>query len=361
VGRILLLAALVVVALSAESCGGDGNRPSPTGISSPTVMGETRELAGITFLTWDAWLDADLGHCPSQNPEGPFLGAAAFSISEADLASIPIADKQKIRMCKLGGITVLGFPIDNATVELVVGPSRWPAYVPLGRLSVTDGDIVAAPAPSQDDKSGVVAWNTAVQVAPFGLVVSYAPESQDAAVSALKSIDVSQISVPIGKDIFDGDINGIEFTSVFNPEASRPCFYGSYGPSGTDGIATPSDSRLLIEPAYLPEGGHVQSALRYLKCEDQESAEVTYIVSGSGDQYWIVRKTGTREWVANFAADWYSPTTVAELSAVLVTPPSGLDIGPYSSELFVREEFGLTAIYGPDSHELVQIAQGLNR
>jgi hypothetical protein len=371
--KTVLLALLSFVTLAAlAACGGDGQPSSPTptpsaaattgGTITPTPAGEpTRELAGIKFYTWDAWNGEALGGCPSQNPEGPFLAPAVFSVSDADLASIPVLNKQTIRMCKLAGITVLSFPLSNAQIDLVAGPAQWPSYVPLDSLTV-QGDVVVAPSPIITDKNTVLAGNTAVKAAPFGLVIAYSNASTDAAVSALASIDGSQISVPLGNDLFTGDIAGIHFESEFNPAANAQCFYGAYGlGGGGESIVTPSDARVQIEPGYLPPGARPLTTVSYRKCGDQESAEITYFFSATTPgQYWIVRKSGTPEWVSIYAEDWYSSTTVAGLDAALVSPPPGIT-SDSGAELFVHEAFGLTAIYGPDPAELIKIAEGLNR
>jgi hypothetical protein len=360
----------VTLAASA-ACGGNGQAsptPSPSatattgGTITPTPAGEpTRELAGIKFYTWDAWNAEGLGGCPSQNPEGPFLGPAVFSVSDADLASIPVLDKQTILMCKLGGITVLTFPFSNAQIDLVAGPAAWPSYVPLESLTLQDSNVVVAPSPVSEPGT-VLAGNTAFKAAPFGLVVANSGASTDAAVAALASIDASQISMPLGKDLFTGDIAGIHFESEFNPAASAQCFYGAYGlGGGSEAIVTPSDARVQIEPGYLPPGARPLTTVSYRKCGEQESAEITYFFSATTQgQYWIVRKSGTPDWVSIYAEDWYSPTTVAGLKAVLVSPPPGI-ISDSGAELFVHEAFGMTAIYGPDPAELIKIGEGLNR
>jgi hypothetical protein len=365
---VLIAASLILLA----ACG-DDDEPSVTDTptASPTSTKPTnpptrtlsppqppRQLAGIDFYTWDSWIAKGLGGCPSQNPEAPFLGASVFSVSQDDLSDIPLLaghDIGNIRMCKLGGITVLLDP--ELEVVLVAGPPQWPALVPLEELRVVTtavGDVVVAP-PREDFPMGGA---TAVRIAPFGLVVSYGRPEEEA-VSAVASIDVDGLDIPLGKDIFTGDINGIHFESEFS-DRSKECTYSAYGFSGEPTTA-PSDPRIVIEPGYLPANAIAHQTVLYRHCDDVESADVTYYISGStpDNQYWIVRLSKA-DWGSVYAEDWYTETTVAELDAVLRSAPPGIETDA-GAALFVREAFGLTAITGPDAVELVKIAEKLNR
>lgn len=375
---IIPVAFLMLIVMLVAACGGDDESPSASASPSPSPTSTKptnpptrtpgrpvppREVAGIEFYTWDSWIAMGLGSCPSQNPEGPYLGPAVFSVAEEDLPDIAIPaghEVADVRMCKLGGITVLNYILDpDFHIELVAGPQQWASLVPLDELSVVStavGDVVVAPQPS-GYPGGTGA--TAVHSAPFGLVVANGG-SEDDAIAAATAIDAADVQVPLGKDIFAGDINGIHFWNVLGGQIPH-CSYTQYGFEEAHGIAEPTDPRLKIEPGYVPAGAHPLQTIGYRQCDGVESAEVSYYFGATTPgQYWIVRKSGTPEWYSTYSEDWYSATTVAGLDAVLVAAPPGLD-GDSGVELFVREAFGMTAIYGPDATELVKIAEGLNR
>jgi hypothetical protein len=372
----LLLAFLLAVA----ACGGDDGSPTATVTPTPTptstketmpptrTPGEVvppRELAGIQFYTWDSWTAAGFGGCPSQSLEGPFLGPAVFSVSRDDLSDIPLLpgyDVGEIRMCKLGGSTVLLAPASTLPIEFVAGPPRWASLVPLDALRVVStavGDVVVAPEPTEfPGGSGA----TAVRIAPFGLVVAHGGSEEDV-VSAVVSVDTTGVHIPLGQDIFTGDINGIHFESEFSPAAGAECTYAWDGFVGGEPEIALSDTRVAIEPSYLPLSATPQTTVAYMRCDDVEFAEIGYYFPGGvypNDQYWIGRKSGKPEWFSGFAEDWYTQTSVAGLPAVLVSAPPGIE-SDSGAGLYVREAFGMTAIHGPDPAELVKIAEGLNR
>jgi hypothetical protein len=367
----LCLAFAVVVSLSLVACGDDGGgsgttSPTPKESTSPTrTLGPTstpRALAGIDLYDWDTWQFEGKSGCASQNPEGPFLGPSQFEVSAGDLPVItfPQAQLTEARLCRLADVTVLNYIlVADVHIELVAGPPEWPVYAPLDSVR-TEGDLVIAPEATEFAGLGA----TVIRQAPFGLIVGYGASEADL-IAAVSAIDPATIQMPEAKDIFTGDVNGIHFESEFS-DADKRCKFSSFGFVGTEPTTAPADQRVIIEPSYLPEHATAHQSVLYSRCDDIESAEVSYYIdepaADPNDQYYIVRKSGVPEWTSLSSAGWYSETTVAGLPAVLLAPPAAIagEVAP-GATLFIREDFGLTVVDGPDQAEVIQIAGGLNR
>ena len=363
--------ALVVLLFATTACGGD-DTPAATlahtlgATPTTTPTGEpTRELAGIKFYTWEAWTEAKASLCASQAQEAPFLGPSVFSVPETELPDIPIPAGYQVldtRMCKLDGMTIINYILtSDFHIELVAtNAPEWPMNVPVEQLSVrsTDvGEVVLAPTPGVNIGIGLMA----VRSAPFGLIVAFGGNAPtEEVLAAVAAIDANNITIPPGKDIFSGEINGITFRPGIGYDAFEPCTYGAYGLISGEGISALADSRLEIEPGYLPPGATPSRVAQYQSCGDIETSEASYHFATSSMGYGIQRKSGAPEWFALYSEDWYTATTVDGLDAVLFGAPSGFDVD-FAAMLFVRETFGLTAITGPDAAELVKITEGLNR
>lgn len=367
--------AFVVLLLATTACGDDDTpsatptfalsaAPTESPTPAPTPVGEpTRELAGITFYTWDSWLARRESLCASQAQEAPFLDPSVFSVPAAELPEIPIPTGYQVldtRMCKLDGMTVINYILmSDFHIELVATDApEWVVNVPVEQLTVrsTDvGEVVLAPTPGVNIGIGLMA----VRSAPFGLIVAFGGNAPtEEVLAAVAAIDANSVTIPPSKDIFSGEISGITFRLGIGYDAFEPYTYGAHGLIGGEITPTLRDARVAIEPGYLPPGAQTLRATQYQRCGDIDAAEASYYSSSTS--YGIERKSGAPEWFALYSEDWYTPTTVAGLDAVLFGAPLGID-SDFAAMLFVREAFGLTAITGPDAAELIKIAENLNR
>lgn len=378
--KLCLPLAAALLALLLVACGDDGGStattsPTPRESTPPThTLGPTstpRALAGIDLYDWDTWQFEGKSGCASQNPEGPFLGPAQFEVSAGSVPVIifPQAQLTEAQMCKLAGVTVLNYVVvADVHIELVAGPPEWPVYAPLDSVRTEGGLVIAPESPESSTKNEAVQspgpGPTVIRQAPFGLIVGYGASEADL-IAAVSAIDPAIIQMPEAKDIFTGDVNGIYFESLFRVDPPK-CSYSLGGFIGAEPTSAPADVRVTIEPSYLPEKATALQSVLYSKCDDIESAEVSYYIdepaAESNDQYYIVRKSGVPEWTSLSSAGWYTETTLAGLPAVLLAPPAVIagEVAP-GATLFIREAFGLTVIDGPDAAEVIKIAEGLNR
>ncbi len=367
--KLCLAFAVALLALSLVACGDDnGPAGSPTPKeSTPTARtpGPTslpRRLAGIDVYDWDTWTFNQKSACASQSLEAPFLAPSQFEVSASSVPVItfPQAQLTQARICKLAGVTALNYVlVGDVHIELVAGPPEWPVRAPLDSVREEGGLVIA---PETAEFAGLGA--TVIKPAPFGLIIGYGGVESDL-IAAVTAIDEATITMPEARDIFAGDLNGILFESEFS-DAEKRCKFSSYGLTGAEATTAPVDQRVVIEPGYLPEHATAQQSVLYSKCDDIESAEVSYYIdepaADPSDQYYIVRKSGAPEWTSLSSEGWYSETTVAGLPAVLLTAPAALagEVEP-GATLFIREDFGLTVVDGPDAAEVIKIAEGLNR
>lgn len=373
----------LLIMLGAAACGGDATTRSPSaspGSPSPTAVptvtaaapptpgiGPPREVNGVTLYTWSTWLSEDRSLCASVSSEGPYFQPSAFSVPEDALPHVSLPDGRKPSFpsaCVDRGVTAFGFFFEPQTYVLLLSGHEWPVAIPLDEAVATS--VGARPAvlirPREPNLQDGV---TLIVPASAGLlVVNGYNLSADQALAMAAAIDLDSLQIPKAEPRFTGVLNGIEFNDPvhFTYGVCRNGYYGLDGGQAVTG--PPKDARLNIEPSYLPPGVSAHpdpqigpsSAPDVLMCGDIESVQRGY---GTGGQYWIVRKSGLPEWYSSFSRDWYTEITVAGLPAVLVEAPAALTNEKWS-QVFIREEFGLTMVRAPDAADVLKIAEGLN-
>jgi len=214
-------------------------------------------------------------------------------------------------------------------------------------------------APTNEENLGAGAM--AVRLTDWGLIVAQRM-SDVSAVPAVAAVDQAD-PPPEGEDIFTGELGGITFYSGIGYDVERPCSYGllGFGDPDAEVITEPEDERLNIEPGYLPANVVQTGEVIGHRCGDVEIIETSYIYLDGNAQFTMIRRSGDPEWISIYSREWFTETEVAGLPAVILQSPAGISEESPTATVYVREEFGVLVVVGPDVDEVVRIAEGLNR